>query len=243
MNGVPSTTYSYNCHHLLKQINSPGGKWEKFYYDGLGRRIKTEYYDGYTTTTRKYVYLGGSVIRELDDSEPTPQVVREYIRGGGLGGGIGSIIYCKEGSDYYYFHYNPWPGRHKGDVISITDADKEEVAYYEYDACLPACASRCSECGRVGPARMADGEAQRPGGQHRDGGGKLEQPLPLLDEGMGRRFRPLLLRRQILLPRNRKMDPERPRRQRRWIESLYLRGQQACRNPGRVGRTRILDAV
>ena len=40
-----------------------------------------------------------------------------------------SIIYCKEGSDYYYFHYN-----HKGDVISVTDADKEEVAYYEYDA-------------------------------------------------------------------------------------------------------------
>ncbi len=60
------------------------------------------------------------------------------------------IIYCKEGSDHYYFHYN-----HKGDVISITDTDKEEVAYYEYDACLPACAPRCSECGRVGPARMA----------------------------------------------------------------------------------------
>jgi RHS repeat-associated protein len=36
---------------------------------------------------------------------------------------------CKEGSDYYYFHYNL-----KGDVVSITDADKEEVAYYEYDA-------------------------------------------------------------------------------------------------------------
>ncbi len=35
---------------------------------------------------QKFVYLGGSVIRELDDSEPNPQVVKEYIRDGGLGG-------------------------------------------------------------------------------------------------------------------------------------------------------------
>ena len=70
--------------------------------------------------------VGGSAIRELNSSNVT---VREYIRGGGLGGGIGSIIYCKEGSSYYYFHYN-----HKGDVVSVTDANKTEVAYYEYDA-------------------------------------------------------------------------------------------------------------
>ena len=36
---------------------------------------------------------------------------------------------ARKGSDYYSYHYN-----HKGDVVSVTDANKTEVAYYEYDA-------------------------------------------------------------------------------------------------------------
>ena len=128
-----AATYTYNDENQLTQITFPGSpsRWQKFYYDGLGRRVQIDYYkegspDPVLVSRQKFVYLGGSVIRELNGSD---QVVREYVRDGGLGGGIGSIIYCKEGSDCYYFHYN-----HKGDVISITDADKEEVAYYEYDA-------------------------------------------------------------------------------------------------------------
>ena len=62
------TTYVYDYENQLTQITLPGGKWEKFYYDGVGRRVKTEYYNGATTTTRKFVYLGGSVIREMDNS-------------------------------------------------------------------------------------------------------------------------------------------------------------------------------
>jgi len=68
----------------------------------------------------------GSVIRELDGNN---NVLKEYIRGLDLGGGIGGIIYQKKGSDYYYYHYN-----HKGDVVALTDGSAKLAAYYEYDA-------------------------------------------------------------------------------------------------------------
>jgi len=76
--------------------------------------------------TKKFVYLGGSVIRQLDYND---NVEMEYIRGLDLGGGIGGIIYQKKSSDYYYYHYN-----HKGDVVALTDANGNLAAYYEYDA-------------------------------------------------------------------------------------------------------------
>jgi YD repeat-containing protein len=77
VNGSARTTYTYNYDDQLAQITFRGTptKWLKFYYDGLGRRIKSEYYDGASTTTRQYVYLGGWVIRELDNS-PTPTCSR-----------------------------------------------------------------------------------------------------------------------------------------------------------------------
>ncbi len=76
--GAKVTTYMYNDANQLTQISCSGTEtWTlTFYYDGLGRRVKTEYYDGQTTTTRKFVYLGGAVIRELNASD---QVVREYV--------------------------------------------------------------------------------------------------------------------------------------------------------------------
>ena len=76
--------------------------------------------------TKKYVYLGGSVIRELDGNN---NVLKEYVRGLDMGGGIGSIIYQKKSSDYFYYHYN-----HKGDVVALTDANGKLAAFYEYDA-------------------------------------------------------------------------------------------------------------
>ena len=79
-----------------------------------------------TSLTRKYVYAGGVVIAELDNNN---NLVKEYVRGLSLGGGIGGILYRKEGSSFYYNHYDG-----SGNVTSVTDGNKEEVAIYEYDA-------------------------------------------------------------------------------------------------------------
>jgi YD repeat-containing protein len=109
----------------------------EFTYDGLGRRIMVRrgdielVYQGRVLTftaveTKKFVYLGGLVIREQDGNN---SVQKEYVRGLDLGGGIGGIIYQKKGSDYYYYHYN-----HKGDVVALTDGDGRLAAFYEYDA-------------------------------------------------------------------------------------------------------------
>ncbi len=78
--------------------------------------------------------MGGNVIQEYDNNL---SLEYEYVRGLGLGGGIGSILYQKDvdNSAYRYYHYN-----HKGDVYALTDHpedanDTEELmALYEYDA-------------------------------------------------------------------------------------------------------------
>ena len=66
------------------------------------------------------------VIGELDNSD---NLVREYVRGLSLGGGIGGILYCKQSGSFYCYHYDG-----SGNVTSVTDGDGEEVAIYEYDS-------------------------------------------------------------------------------------------------------------
>jgi len=41
----------------------------------------------------------------------------------------GGILYCKDGSNFYYYHYDG-----NGNVTSVTDGDGKEVAIYEYDS-------------------------------------------------------------------------------------------------------------
>jgi len=140
-----TTRYYYNQARMLEYIDIEEDDQDlEFTYDGLGRRIMVQrgnvdvVYQGRVllftpVETRKFVYLGGSVIRELDNDTP-PNVLKEYIRGLELGGGIGGIIYQKiipeEGPDrFYHYHYN-----HKGDVVALTDGDGNLAAYYEYDA-------------------------------------------------------------------------------------------------------------
>ncbi len=138
--GTQTAGYFYTPANMLEYIDLPGsGSDRRYIYNGLGHRIIVETgevtVDGqgnffsFTPTpslTRKYVYLGGSVIRELDNSD---NVVKEYLRGLSLGGGIGGILSCKQGSNFYYYHYDG-----SGNVSSITDANKKEVAVYEYDS-------------------------------------------------------------------------------------------------------------
>ena len=81
-------------------------------------------YDGSTYDTRTFVFSGSSVIRELnEDSSDT----KEYMLAGGLGGGIGSIVYQEADDDTLTFcSYN-----HKGDVQALVDEDENIVALYE----------------------------------------------------------------------------------------------------------------
>ncbi len=90
-----------------------GGEDLKFTYDGPGRRImvqkgtatvtKGQVTDFSAVDTKKFVYLGGSVIRELDGDD---NVLKEYFRGPDLGAGIGRIIYQEKGAAYY--EYDAW---------------------------------------------------------------------------------------------------------------------------------------
>jgi len=140
--GTENTWYYYNKEGKLEYVDydtPAGGQDMKFSYDGLGRRITVQrgtatvssgQVTGFSAAeTKKYVYLGGSVIRELIVVDGQDVVAKEYVRGIDLGGGIGGIIYQKKGSDYYYYHCN-----HKGDVVALTDGNAELAAYYEYDA-------------------------------------------------------------------------------------------------------------
>ncbi|MBN1918974.1 MAG: hypothetical protein JW889_13790, partial [Verrucomicrobia bacterium] len=71
----------------------------------------------------------GATSSHTDDS--LNALAYRYVRNPAtdLSGGIGSIAYQIDGSDYRYYHYN-----HKGDTGALTDADTDIIAWYEYDA-------------------------------------------------------------------------------------------------------------
>ena len=118
-----TTTYVYSNANLLIQVNLPDSKWEKYYYDGLGRRYKEEVNDGQTTTTKQYVFAGGFTVRELDGAV-SPTLAREYIGDGRR------VLYGKDGqNNFYYPHYD-----RDINVTSITNGSGNEVTFYEYDA-------------------------------------------------------------------------------------------------------------
>jgi RHS repeat-associated protein len=56
-------------------------------------------------------------------------VIREYVWGPSMGGGIGGLLAMREGgSDYYYYLYDG-----KGNVVALTDSSGTVVATYTYD--------------------------------------------------------------------------------------------------------------
>jgi len=128
-----TTYYHYNLQNRLEIVDYASGDDVQYFYDAIGRKYMATYgtYSGGSLTgvqdslTGKYVYAGGVVIAELDNSD---NLVKEYVRGLSLGGGIGGILYCKDGSNFYYYHYDG-----NGNVTSVTDGDGKEVAIYEYD--------------------------------------------------------------------------------------------------------------
>ena len=140
--------YFYNYDNLIEYIWYPEGVHDDehphYVYDGLNRRVKVEYGTvtldqdddfssfGDVDTTKEYVFYGTQPIIEYDNDGQSRTVAKQYYWGTGLPGGIGALLYMKvPGSPdaYYYYHYDG-----SGNVTCITDADKDIMALYEYDA-------------------------------------------------------------------------------------------------------------
>lgn len=103
------------------------GSYEEYSYDALGNRYMIVSYDGSSYDTRTFAFIGSSIIRELEDGDT---VDYEYMLAGGLGGGIGSIVYQEASDDTLtYYTYN-----HRGDVSALADENENVVGFYGYDA-------------------------------------------------------------------------------------------------------------
>ena len=134
-------SYSYSVDGWLTKVEGPDGFVEEYEYDPIGRKYKTVTTEGGQTTTRYFVYSGGNILLELDSAK---ELEKEFIRGMSLGGGIGGLLYVRDdAADLGYFNYDG-----QGNVVSVTDEAREEVAYYEYDAwgnILTSCGSLANE--------------------------------------------------------------------------------------------------
>jgi len=129
-NGVFEARYFYDVDNQLVGISfnndkdhSDAGDYT-YEYDPFGRRTKAIE----DTTNRYFVYDGLDCIAELDS---TGGVTKTYLRGAGLGGGIGDIVaaWSMVDGQWLYFSYN-----HRGDVVTLTRPDGTVTNRCEYDA-------------------------------------------------------------------------------------------------------------
>jgi RHS repeat-associated protein len=137
--------YTYDVQGWLtaveKKVNGQSELVEEYSYDPIGRKYEIETTENQQTTTRYFVYDGGSVLLELDSAM---ELGKEFVRGLSLGGGIGGLLYVRDADEAVgYFHYDG-----QGNVVCVTDEAREEIAYYEYDAwgnVLTACGDYANE--------------------------------------------------------------------------------------------------
>ena len=129
-----TSRYDWDPMNRLRSVTFPDGTRHQYFYDGLGRRLKSIE----NGVERRFVYDGWNVIGEKRAG--SDDFVSYYTRGADLGGGIGGIISVHRNGtpqiypngyhtgDYFY-HYN-----HRGDVVSVTNSSGNEVAEYWYGA-------------------------------------------------------------------------------------------------------------
>ena len=96
----------------------------KAQYDYRTRRTKTVE----KGTVKLYIYDGGVNVQEYDSAG---SLTKQLVRGSGMGGGIGSILYTDSNSDSSrrFFIYNAL-----GSVSSITDSCSRVVSFDSHDA-------------------------------------------------------------------------------------------------------------
>ncbi|MBN1917558.1 MAG: RHS repeat-associated core domain-containing protein [Verrucomicrobia bacterium] len=137
-------TYSYSVDGWLVKVEGPDEFVEEYAYDPIGRKISVETTDTSGTTERYFVHDGGSIVLELTEDSGDFVLDKEHVRGASLGGGIGGLLYTRAADGSLgYFHYDG-----QGNVVSVTDESRTEVAYYEYDAwgnILTQCGSLANE--------------------------------------------------------------------------------------------------
>ena len=145
--GGQTTTYVYDtANRLVEARNGAGTIVFKATYDARTRRLsKTE-----RASATMYRYDGGTNFEEVQGTS----VVTELIRAGGLGGGIGSVVY----SDKSMAPAAPGPVEHfvynaVGHTVALTDGAGAVTQASLYEAVR----------GHGGQERP---ERQQPAGQH-----------------------------------------------------------------------------
>lgn len=119
--------FSYDQENRLATV-AAGADSFAYGYDYRTRRVKRAETIGGTTETTAIVFSGGTSVQEYENSAAgLPNV--EYIRGSGMGGGIGSILYSLRGGVASFNHYNS-----RGDVVAKTDSSGDLTWKASYEA-------------------------------------------------------------------------------------------------------------
>ena len=95
-------TYHYDQENRLISVEDSAGDIFKASYDYRTRRVTKD--EGSSSAqnnlkTTKYIYDGGVTCQETEDVNGTETLVKQYIRGNGMGGGIGSVLYMERKQD------------------------------------------------------------------------------------------------------------------------------------------------
>ena len=167
--GQLSDAYSYDYRDRLFQVllatstTSGANGLHTYRYDHRTRRT----WNIAPSVVARFSFSGGQSVQEYNSTGAVSAPIRETIRGSDMGGGVGGVLYTKEGSSERAFnHYNS-----RGDVVSQTDDD----GLLEWEAAYEAFGTRTVEAGT-------------PTGRQR-GNTKDEDITGLLNEGM--RYRDL----------------------------------------------------
>ncbi|PEW11686.1 hypothetical protein CN440_14045 [Bacillus cereus] len=113
--------YTWNEDDQIVAITKQGesNAFATYKYDGDNRRIEKSV-NGQVT---RYFYDGDS-INPLYETDGSGTVLRQYVYSTS-----GTRLAMKSKGQTLYYHYNP-----RGDVVAMTDQNREVVATYEYDS-------------------------------------------------------------------------------------------------------------
>jgi RHS repeat-associated protein len=123
-------TAVYDAENRLKSVEytDGGGVLQKteYLYSGDGFLIEMKKYENIVLTSNsRFVRDGFLAVQERDSSN---SVIREYVWGLNMEGGIGGLLNLKQsGQDYSYLYDG------KGNVTALTDSSQSVAATYTYD--------------------------------------------------------------------------------------------------------------